>query len=66
MSFYLKNIERMTSVNVKSRTSNALMPFGFAASLKRRKTMASNDSDLRFSEVVNAEKSKGGTFKNSI
>ncbi len=66
LSFYLKNIEKMMTVNVKSRSSNVLMPFGFAASLKRRKTVASNDSGLRFSEVVNAEKSKGGTFKNSI
>lgn len=56
----------MMSVNVKSRPSNVLMPFGFAASLKRRKTMGSNDSGLFFSDVVNAEKSKGGTFKNSL
>jgi hypothetical protein len=42
------------------------MPFGFAASLKRRKTVSSNDSGLRFSEAVNDEKQKGGTFKNKM
>lgn len=56
MSFYLKNIDRIMAINAKQRPSNPLMPFGFAASLKRRKTVSSNDSGLRFSEAVNDEK----------
>jgi hypothetical protein len=66
LSFYLKNIDRIMAINSKSRPSNPLMPLGFAASLKRRKTVSSNDSGLRFSDAVNDEKQKGGTFKNKI
>jgi hypothetical protein len=66
LSFYLKNVDKLMATTPKTRPSNVLMPFGFAQSLKRRKTVTSNDSGLRFSEAIADEKSKGGTFKGSM
>ena len=48
---------------MKNRTSN---PFNLAASLKRRKTVTSNDSGLFIDGANPIDQQKGGTFKNNM
>jgi hypothetical protein len=52
-------------MNLQKKQSNAgpVLPFGLAQQMRRRKTVVTNTSGMRMSDM---EDSKGGTFKNSL